>query len=96
MERLPSLVPRSVRSLAATGVGLASLGLGVAMVGATGFELLLASGAADRAARLGLPTLGLGLALVAVGYAALSRMVGATDGEDGQGGQEADMYLFDT
>lgn len=91
-----SLVPDRVRSLATTGAGLASLGLVEAMVGAASFELLLASGAADRTAGFGRPTLGIGLLLGVIGYVALSRSFGATTEADGQGGQEADMYLFDT
>lgn len=92
---LPS-VPTGLRSLTGTLLGYALLGLGIAMVGVTGFELLLASGDPRAGTPLGLPQVALGLLLGSVGYLLLSRVAGSEEGDEESTAQSAHMYMFDT
>ncbi|WP_123537975.1 hypothetical protein [Halosimplex salinum] len=87
-------------SVAGTLAGLALVGLGVAMAGSGGYELLLASGVADRSAPNAVPRALYGVAAGALGLLVLSRVVdrddAAEDAQEATPAESADMYQFDT
>jgi hypothetical protein len=86
-------------SVGGTLVGLALLGVGVAVAGSGGFELLLASGAADRTAPNVVAIALAGTVAGVVGLAVLSRTVDDDDAPDDEQGtdpaESAGMYQSD-